>query len=337
MTNPLFHQIPPLVPSSSLAISLSFAPVPTLVGPFAKWEQSIQVKGGGTRTSFHAKPPPSSSKTYAQPLCSGNHFLVIIPVAGAKWILGCSGDDHDYCECHHRLADGSSVREISVKAFSMAMGIRRPGFQLLSVAPLNYRGGSTSSHIRSATLADVPCLLPDQIKIYTHCYAPLGILTVFVLCWFNYKHRRFCQHHAAWAGGMTRPFGFASMRSSESPTYPKLRHNYENDVLLVQNTLDYSNGRGDEESLGLDDMYPFSSHAQHPQHLRLTPTSRRRIVDTVFSERNHSFASSKPVRPCCWSGTGQETWCSRAIKDFSAVAWPPLSVYMIISLWLFWR
>ncbi|QRW21311.1 hypothetical protein RhiXN_06300 [Rhizoctonia solani] len=49
-----------------------------------------------------------------------------------------SGDDHDYCEVRHPIGDdsGQTVREISVKSFSMAMGIRRPGFQLLSlVAP----------------------------------------------------------------------------------------------------------------------------------------------------------------------------------------------------------
>ncbi|KAI0682059.1 Metallo-dependent phosphatase-like protein, partial [Cytidiella melzeri] len=47
-----------------------------------------------------------------------------------------SGDDHDYCEVHHPirpsddipLSELHSVKEVSVKSFSMAMGIRRPGY-----------------------------------------------------------------------------------------------------------------------------------------------------------------------------------------------------------------
>lgn len=52
----------------------------------------------------------------------------------------------------------------------MAMGIRRPGFQLLSLA-----GGAAPTH------ADAPCLLPDQIGVYTGVYAPLGVLSLALL------------------------------------------------------------------------------------------------------------------------------------------------------------
>ncbi|KAF8590903.1 Metallo-dependent phosphatase [Ramaria rubella] len=87
-----------------------------------------------------------------------------------------SADDHDYCEYNHRLTDGSTVREVTVKSFSMAMGIRRPGFQLLSLARSN-SASSLFALSASDTLADVPCFLPDQIKIYTHGYAPFGVFT----------------------------------------------------------------------------------------------------------------------------------------------------------------
>ncbi|EGV61403.1 hypothetical protein CANTEDRAFT_124038 [Yamadazyma tenuis ATCC 10573] len=39
-----------------------------------------------------------------------------------------SGDDHDYCDIQH----SESTREVTVKSISMAMGIWRPGVQLLS-------------------------------------------------------------------------------------------------------------------------------------------------------------------------------------------------------------
>lgn len=79
-----------------------------------------------------------------------------------------SGDDHDYCELQHQ----SGVREVTVKSFSMAMGIRKPGFQLLSV-PANDGDG--------AGAVDQLCLLPDQIGIYLGGYLPLVALTLGVM------------------------------------------------------------------------------------------------------------------------------------------------------------
>lgn len=50
-----------------------------------------------------------------------------------------SGDDHDACHVkHHYTLDGRSTRvaeEFTVKSFSMAMGISKPGLQLVSVDP----------------------------------------------------------------------------------------------------------------------------------------------------------------------------------------------------------
>jgi len=54
----------------------------------------------------------------------------------------------------------------------MAMGIRRPGFQLLSIP---------EDHGDSAGVVDQLCLLPDQIGIYLEGYLPLVALTLAVL------------------------------------------------------------------------------------------------------------------------------------------------------------
>ncbi|KAF6760127.1 Metallo-dependent phosphatase-like protein [Ephemerocybe angulata] len=101
-----------------------------------------------------------------------------------------SGDDHDYCEHIHRLSTTGSqpggaprdVREITVKALSMAMGIRRPGFQLLSLAPPSLRiptSESLASTVHSH--ADIPCLLPDQLRTYLSVYIPLGMFSLIAL------------------------------------------------------------------------------------------------------------------------------------------------------------
>jgi len=81
-------------------------------------------------------------------------------------VLVLSGDDHDYCEYTH---DGQ-VREITVKSFSMAMGIRKPGFQLLSIP----KDGAKGSHDRL-------CLLPDQLRIYLTVYLSCVVVTILML------------------------------------------------------------------------------------------------------------------------------------------------------------
>lgn len=80
----------------------------------------------------------------------------------------------------------ASVREVTVKSFSMANHIRRPGFQLLSlvdpstIPPLS----------NAASFSDALCLLPDQYGVYTSLYAALGVLTFLSLAIFNLKSSR---------------------------------------------------------------------------------------------------------------------------------------------------
>lgn len=54
----------------------------------------------------------------------------------------------------------------------MAMGIRRPGFQLLSIP---------ESDDNSLKFSDRTCLLPDQLGIYLKIYLPCFAVTILVL------------------------------------------------------------------------------------------------------------------------------------------------------------
>ncbi|KLT38681.1 Metallo-dependent phosphatase [Cutaneotrichosporon oleaginosum] len=85
-----------------------------------------------------------------------------------------SGDDHDYCEISH----GGRIREVTVKSFSSNAGVRRPGLQLLSLVP---------PQPGEAGIADVPCILPDQLGVYQRVYAPLIILTFIYLFYMNIR------------------------------------------------------------------------------------------------------------------------------------------------------
>ncbi|KAI7277324.1 hypothetical protein D0864_05862 [Hortaea werneckii] len=107
-----------------------------------------------------------------------------------------SGDDHDYCDVNHRYnlgtystglkppggKDGSvlrSIREITIKSFSWAMGVRRPGFLLVSLWNPVDADGKTIGTPRP-TLQTHLCLLPDQLNIFID-YALLLALTLAIL------------------------------------------------------------------------------------------------------------------------------------------------------------
>ncbi|WVN91103.1 uncharacterized protein L203_106352 [Cryptococcus depauperatus CBS 7841] len=89
-----------------------------------------------------------------------------------------SGDDHDYCEYTHL----GGVREVTIKSFSSSAGIRRPGFQLLSLIPPTL--GADGS---IPTYADRPCLLPDQLGVYSQVYLPLAVATALLLLITNLR------------------------------------------------------------------------------------------------------------------------------------------------------
>ncbi|KAI0074379.1 Metallo-dependent phosphatase [Panus rudis PR-1116 ss-1] len=106
-----------------------------------------------------------------------------------------SGDDHDYCEYWHEMdipgMQEQSVKEISVKSFSMAMGIKVPGFQLLSLFPPSTTTAASENGVEPGTgfgetFRDVPCFLPSQLGIWLHVYVPCCILSLFVLFVSNF-------------------------------------------------------------------------------------------------------------------------------------------------------
>ena len=101
-----------------------------------------------------------------------------------------SGDDHDYCEVVHHgfTSKGGGVREITVKSMSWAMGVRKPGFLLVSLwNPIDEKGNAIKTPGRlsegnngMATLQSRLCLLPDQLGIFIRYGMLLG-LTLSIL------------------------------------------------------------------------------------------------------------------------------------------------------------
>ncbi|KAM3433800.1 hypothetical protein MY4824_005794 [Beauveria thailandica] len=92
-----------------------------------------------------------------------------------------SGDDHDYCELVHSEAKGG-VREITVKSMSMAMGVKNPGFLMLSMYNPVDADGRPMPGAPKTTIQTHSCLLPNQFHTFMRyilfCFLSLGVLAV---------------------------------------------------------------------------------------------------------------------------------------------------------------
>ncbi|MCJ1306508.1 hypothetical protein MMC25_000151 [Agyrium rufum] len=94
-----------------------------------------------------------------------------------------SGDDHDYCEVIHRgyTSKGGGIREITVKSISWAMGVRKPGFLLVSLwNPIDENGSSIAGSGSGSTMQTHLCLLPDQLGIFLR-YLLMFAFTISVI------------------------------------------------------------------------------------------------------------------------------------------------------------
>jgi hypothetical protein len=83
------------------------------------------------------------------------------------------------------------------------MGIRRPGFQLLSLIPPPT--DQSLMALPHRTHADMPCFLPDQIQIYTARYLPLLVLSLLALFWVNFRNA--VRRGGGWKAGLAQAGG----------------------------------------------------------------------------------------------------------------------------------
>ncbi|POS86258.1 hypothetical protein EPUL_004161 [Erysiphe pulchra] len=153
------------------------------------WPPATPPKGQRIPINPDERNAISISRGYQyQNVLSPNDSIRLISLIGNVTSVF-SGDDHDYCEIKHP-SDKNNVKEITVKSMSWAMGIRRPGFLLLSMwNPVDDSGKTlystqTDSHVSasqaSSTTQSHLCLLPDQISILIS-YVCLFLITLFTL------------------------------------------------------------------------------------------------------------------------------------------------------------
>ncbi|KAG1735132.1 Metallo-dependent phosphatase-like protein [Suillus paluster] len=239
-----------------------------------------------------------------------------------------SGDDHDYCEYSHPLpfqsASGSTtVREITVKSFSMAMGIRRPGFQLLSLTSIVPSIENLTQLPNSPpSLLDTPCFLPDQLGIYLSVYLPFIVLSVLSLLAFNI-------HRVTRGNQQTQRRPEISSRVSHS------EHSFSratSDRELSRRWLGQSNTEDTDEDPFLPLPVTKLAGSRHSSKIRGRFSSSSHSWSFCLLGRRRRISLSLP---CSRVNRGvHEVGVLRGfLRDVLDVAWPPLLVFCVAAWW----
>ncbi|KAG0700730.1 Metallo-dependent phosphatase-like protein [Suillus ampliporus] len=237
-----------------------------------------------------------------------------------------SGDDHDYCEYSHPLpvpsASGSTtVREITVKSFSMAMGIRRPGFQLLSLTS-TVPSFETLTQLPNSppSLLDTPCFLPDQLGIYLSVYLPFIVLSVLSLLAFNI-HR-----------ALTRGNKQAQRRPDISPRLSHPEHSFSRDHELSRRLPGQSNTEDTDDDPFLPLPMTKLAGPTHSSKLRGRSSSSSHSWTFYLLGRRRRITL---CLPCSRVDRGvHEVGLLRGFfRDVLDVAWPPLLAFCVAAWW----
>jgi hypothetical protein len=249
------------------------------------------------------------------------------------------------------------------------MGIRRPGFQLLSLV------SPDSSNPYAPTFSDTPCHLPDQMHIYTHVYAICGALSILILAYVNATRGRFQANQPSLELPKIsqHPQGVSLLRSS-SLNVPSPRVLRSRPVTPIGSPLIPSSPVLLAATVEDDD--DAISYLPSPSTAPPTPASYFDLggEEHSFSLPSPALASDqRPRRPTSWMRTksrsrpgwveakDQPWWSSarnlfdlvgcgslcsrpqrergflgRLVADIVSCAWPPVVVLAIIWGSLFW-
>ncbi|KAF9232270.1 hypothetical protein BU15DRAFT_81423 [Melanogaster broomeanus] len=221
-----------------------------------------------------------------------------------------SGDDHDYCEYEHTIpSSNEKVREVSVKSISMAMGIRRPGFQLLSLTS-TVASPDLLTQIPVAPPLDAPCLLPDQLGMYLYVYIPLALLSLFLVLTSNVIRVNAGPVHQTWGKRHHR-------RDASASPYEQSRRN----------------GSSHDSEAGIPPPREIKSRERSrsfssPWTWTFTHGGRRRGI--ALPDPYRRWLSRIEHR-----SPRREVGLLRGfLEDVLAVAWPPVCVFLVAAWWV---
>lgn len=222
-----------------------------------------------------------------------------------------------------------TVREVTIKSFSMSKHIRRPGFQLLSL--INPSSADTRS------FADSPCSLPNQERIYSTIYPALLVLTLLVLFIINKTKLGRLGRRLSVISAPSSGYGTPDYYAESDAWSPRTANTFlspRNSTQSFSRTPSFSNGRklrtlscpsspngspprrylrqlGLGESDEEEAMYPvYSPHHQHfPDHeLRNNEEWSSRHEDIGLQDGNAQWASGPGWKPVTVSSKAVWSW-----------------------------
>jgi len=246
-----------------------------------------------------------------------------------------SGDDHDYCEYTHYSdpLDGQprlAIPEVTVKTLSMVMNVRRPGFQLLSLAPTQLRDHDIP------TYKDVPCLLPDQLRIYLKIYLPLLAVSIIFVCMANFIFS------SSWRSSSVEnlpSMEYAMSSSSSTSSLSAIVEEQDDDGRLNYEDLEKLDPINGSSTTSSSLPYPTTAT------FRSARASRGSRGWKIFTPESHQHSSTnylKTVLYSFWSGRSpfpfqqrrRKSWLITTLRDIRDIAVFPLGAFVIITWWM---
>lgn len=258
----------------------------------------------------------------------------------AKTVYTYSGDDHDYCSTRHSLPPHPSdpshkhreSEEVTVKSISMAMGIRRPGFQLLSL--VSPQGPNPAAQLHS------PCVLPDQLGIYMWAYGILGLLSVVGL-FMSHVHRI---RHPRAQSGRIRSETPTKAEQAEELAEAQIEAEAGEAISLTEIMSPGPRRRADSTPIGpaenfngianghtngtAEEYFPAIS----PRTAQRNSDSKRRRFSIPYLS---SIFSSREQRSARWERRKSRGLVRGVAHDVGTVAGPPVVAFLGIAWWMF--
>ena len=197
------------------------------------------------------------------------------------------------------------------------MGIRRPGFQLLSFRSTTPSFETLTQLPISPAPLDAPCFLPDQLGIYLTVYVPFIVLSLLSLLAFN----------------IHRTYTWNNRQQQRMPIPPRSSHPGHS---VSHATSEYElsrRSRSNTEDTGKDLFLPppvtkIATPARSSKH-RGRPSScsrtfpflrgRRRLTSLQYSRVDYGMHEVGLVRGF--------------LSDVLDVAWPPVLAFCVAAWW----
>jgi len=215
----------------------------------------------------------------------------------------------------------------------MVMNVRRPGFQLLSLAPVELRYDDLP------TYKDVPCLLPDQLRIYLSIYLPLLALSVILVClanavdyllpgWRPPSHEKLSSME------------YTVSSSSSSSSSSSIKFEDQDDEITHEDSQDLSPDYT-FKSTSYSLPSPITAAHRSARASRGSPGWRIFNPENQYDDRRLHLSLTCCVKALLYSGRSslnlqrrrRKNWLTATIRDIRDIAVFPIGVFMIITWW----